>query len=70
MGVPALEVSYTSSTTGRGDHEVLKGHVVALEKKTLTQSGSEGREVLVAILFAVYITVCYLILNSNFKYTD
>jgi hypothetical protein len=33
MGVPTSEVSYTSATTGRGDHEVQKGHVVALEKK-------------------------------------
>jgi hypothetical protein len=33
MGVPTLEVGYTSATTGRGDHEVHKGHVVALEKK-------------------------------------
>jgi hypothetical protein len=33
MGVPTLEVGYTSATTGRGDHEVLKGHVVALEEK-------------------------------------
>jgi hypothetical protein len=33
MGVPTSEVSYTSATTGRGDHEVHKGHVVALEKK-------------------------------------
>jgi hypothetical protein len=33
MGVPSLEVGYTSATTGRGDHEVHKGHVVALEKK-------------------------------------
>jgi hypothetical protein len=30
MGVPALEVGYISATTGRGDHEVHKGHVVAL----------------------------------------
>jgi hypothetical protein len=30
MGVPILEVGYTSATTGRGDHEVHKGHVVAL----------------------------------------
>jgi hypothetical protein len=30
MGVPTLEVGYTSATTGRGDHEVRKGHVVAL----------------------------------------
>jgi hypothetical protein len=35
MDVPTLEVGYTSVTTGRGDHEVHKGHVVALEKKTL-----------------------------------
>jgi hypothetical protein len=33
MGVPALEVGYISATTGRGDHEVHKGHVVALGKK-------------------------------------
>jgi hypothetical protein len=33
MGVPASEVSYTSATIGRGDHEVHKGHVVALAKK-------------------------------------
>jgi hypothetical protein len=31
MGVPTSEVGYTSATTGRGDHEVYKGHVVALE---------------------------------------
>jgi hypothetical protein len=30
MGVPTSEVGYTSATTGRGDHEVHKGHVVAL----------------------------------------
>jgi hypothetical protein len=28
MGVPTLEVGYTSATSGRGDHEVHKGHVV------------------------------------------
>jgi hypothetical protein len=33
MGVPTSEVGYTSATTGRGDHEVHKGHVVALGKK-------------------------------------
>jgi hypothetical protein len=33
MGVPTSEVGYTSATTGRGDHEIHKGHVVALEKK-------------------------------------
>jgi hypothetical protein len=30
MGVPATQVGYTSATTGRGDHEVHKGHVMAL----------------------------------------
>jgi hypothetical protein len=33
MEVPTSEVGYTSAATGRGDHEVHKGHVVALEKK-------------------------------------
>jgi hypothetical protein len=33
MGVPTLEVGYTSATTGRGGHEVHKGYVVALEKR-------------------------------------
>jgi hypothetical protein len=32
MGVLTSEVGYTSATTGRGDHEVHKGHVVALKK--------------------------------------
>jgi hypothetical protein len=32
MGVSTSEVGYTSATTGRGDHEVHKGHVVALKK--------------------------------------
>jgi hypothetical protein len=31
MGVPTSEVGYTSATTGRGDHEVHKGHVVAMK---------------------------------------
>jgi hypothetical protein len=30
MGIPTYEVGYTSATTRRGDHEVHKGHVVAL----------------------------------------
>jgi hypothetical protein len=32
MGVPTSEVGYTSATTGRGDYEVHKRHVVALGK--------------------------------------
>jgi hypothetical protein len=35
MGVPPSEVGYTSATTGRGEHEVQKGHVVALKKISL-----------------------------------
>jgi hypothetical protein len=33
MSVPTSEVSYTSATTGRGDHKVHKGHVVALAQE-------------------------------------
>jgi hypothetical protein len=33
MEISTLEVSYTSATAGRGDHEVHKGNVVAFEKK-------------------------------------
>jgi hypothetical protein len=32
MGVPASKVGYTSATTGRGEYEVHKGHVVVLVK--------------------------------------
>jgi hypothetical protein len=35
MGVPTSEVGYTSATTGRGDHKVHTGLVVALERKKL-----------------------------------
>jgi hypothetical protein len=37
MGVPTSEVGYTSVTTGRGDHEVYKGHVVALEVRKINK---------------------------------
>jgi hypothetical protein len=32
MDFPTSEVGYTSATNRRGDHEVHKGHVVALAK--------------------------------------
>jgi hypothetical protein len=32
MGVPASEVGYFLATTGRGDHEVHKGHEVGEDK--------------------------------------
>jgi hypothetical protein len=38
MGVPTSEGGYTSATTGRGDHEVNKGHVLALKIKYLALS--------------------------------
>jgi hypothetical protein len=37
MGVLTSEVGYTSATTGRGDHEVHEGHVVALEESMNTE---------------------------------
>jgi hypothetical protein len=36
MGFPPSEVDYTSATTGRGDHEVHKGHVMALKEKRVS----------------------------------
>jgi hypothetical protein len=41
MGVPTSEIGfgYTSGTTGRVDHKVHKGHVVAMPKKTSAFSG-------------------------------
>jgi hypothetical protein len=39
MGVPTSEVGYTSATTGRGDHEVHKGHVVTLAKNIIMERG-------------------------------
>jgi hypothetical protein len=35
MGIPISEVGHPSATTGRGDHEVHKGHVVQKEKKPI-----------------------------------
>jgi hypothetical protein len=50
MGVPTSEVSYTSATTGRGDHEVHKGHVVAMGKKIHFQYRCVLRNVSLTIL--------------------
>jgi hypothetical protein len=36
MGVPNLEVGYTSATTGSGDDEVHKEHVVALGERQVS----------------------------------
>jgi hypothetical protein len=56
MGVPASEVGYASATTGRGDHEVHKGHVVPLEEKII----------LMTILYGLkHVGVYFNITNSD-----
>jgi hypothetical protein len=45
MGVPASEVGYTSATTGRGDYEVYKGHVVALGERYLAKRTKHGTQI-------------------------
>jgi hypothetical protein len=44
MGVPTSEVGYTSATTGRGDHEVHKGHVVVLEEEAAEEEDDDDDE--------------------------
>jgi hypothetical protein len=39
MGVPTSEVGYSSATTGRVDHKVHKGHVVAFGGENILQTG-------------------------------
>jgi len=46
MGVPTSEVGYTPAMPRREDHEVHKGHVVALDQKKITG----GRRASVRIL--------------------
>jgi hypothetical protein len=38
MDIPTSEVGYNSATAGRGDHEVHKGHVVALREIYFSES--------------------------------
>jgi hypothetical protein len=38
MGVPTSEFGYTSATNGWEDHEVHKGHLVALGKKIIAKT--------------------------------
>jgi hypothetical protein len=42
MGVLTPEIGYTSATTRRGNHEVHKGHVVALGRRKITLFGLQG----------------------------
>ena len=41
MGAPTSEVGYTPAKPRREDHEVHKGHVVALDQKKLQASRGE-----------------------------
>jgi hypothetical protein len=52
MGVPTSEVGYTSATTGRGDHEVHTGHVVALG------GGVGGRKMLKVYASFSRVSIC------------
>jgi hypothetical protein len=45
MGVPTSEVGYTSATTGRGVHEVHKGHVVAENILDVIQTANTNLQV-------------------------
>jgi hypothetical protein len=58
MGVPSLEVGYTSATTGRGGHEVHKGHVVALGEKKNFNVLSTNIEQECTIYFVQQYCVC------------
>jgi hypothetical protein len=58
MGVPAFEVGYTSATTGRGDHEVHKGHVVALEEKKLKFYKPEQVYIMKHYIIIIIIFIC------------
>jgi hypothetical protein len=62
MGVPISEVGYTSATTGTGDHEVHKGHVVALAKNF--QADEEN------YIMGTFIGQGWLSLNSISHYND
>jgi hypothetical protein len=51
MGVPTSDVGYTSATTGRGGHEVHKGHVVALGKEVGKERDCQGETEVTRKLF-------------------
>jgi hypothetical protein len=54
MGVPTSEVGHTSTTTGRGDHEAHKGHLVALGGKKQKR-----------FYITLYIGINWILLNQN-----
>jgi hypothetical protein len=54
MALPALEVGYTLATTGRGDHEVHKGHVVALATKKMNVNYSQSADMYIGIYLTCF----------------
>ena len=67
MGVPTSEVGYTSAMPKREDHEVHKGHVVALgRKKNLRKSRFSG----LAIQATGYKNTRTRYRQNTKKYTD
>jgi hypothetical protein len=71
MGVPTSKVSYTSATTGRGDHKVHKGHVVLLgkEKKVLVglQDPVEDHQIATYIKQTISVSVVIVLHNCEFR---
>jgi hypothetical protein len=62
MGVPTSEVGYTSATTGRGDHEVHKGNVVALGGK---KSGIFLFKTKYSLFISIHVTgTCKILYND------
>jgi hypothetical protein len=60
MGIPTSETGYTSATARRRDHEVHKGHVVALEVKKKLQFVSSS-----SITFGLWLHY-HLFLSNRF----
>jgi ribosomal protein L34E len=77
MGIPTSEVGYTSATTGRGDHEVHKRHVVALEKKitsinTLREQKNSHKHLksVKKPYPSFYSSSCFNVFTKNLKFED
>jgi hypothetical protein len=73
MGVPTSEVGYTSATTGTGDHEVHKGHMVVLEETILFLRSNERDMIKMYIGLHIKYPLCLLgfyetsILSTDFR---
>jgi hypothetical protein len=83
MGVPTSEVGYSSAITGRGEHKVHKGHVMALppppqKKKIIYIKLQLGWHLVAAVQHTftqntengIYITINKLNIHNNKKLTN